>query len=242
MIKLSWPFSAIISGPSCCGKTVFIKKLIKNWDSVVDVPYDLIIWCYSECGSLPVTDTDLDMSKIEFYRGIPKDFHQHSGKKVLYIIDDLIMDLEKNKSVCELFVKSVHHKSISAILVLQNFFIKSNYLRTISLNAKYIVFFKSPRDPSQFNHLACQVYPSNPGSLTSIYTTVTEPPFSYLFLDLAPETNGAFRFRTDIFNKEHQTIFCPERLLNTINGFETCIVKGEQAYTLPVKKGPSPVA
>jgi hypothetical protein len=232
MTTIKWPFSAIVSGPSMCGKTVFIKNLLKNWNRIVDTDFDRVIWFFSESNSLPSID-DLDVpQKINFQCGIPQtfSFDQHEGEKVFYILDDLILDIEKSKNICELFIKAIHHKSISALLVLQNFFIKGNFMRTISLNCKYLIIFKNPRAVDQFNFLARQICPHNSKGLVTVYKRATLKPYTYLFIDLAADTNEAFRFRTDLFNDEFSTYFCPTNLLTEENGFCSEIVKGEQAY------------
>ena len=42
---------------------------------------------------------------------------------------------------------------------MQNVFIKNEEIRTISLNSHYLLVLKNPRDASQINHLAMQMYP-----------------------------------------------------------------------------------
>ena len=61
----------------------------------------------------------------------------------------------------ELFTKGSHHRNISLVLITQNLFHQGPSLRDISLNSKYIVVFKNPRDKTQIVHLARQVYAEN---------------------------------------------------------------------------------
>jgi hypothetical protein len=231
MLKLQYPFSMICCGSSGCGKSYFVQKLLENWRDTVDTPLDKIIWCYSDKNAIPDLKTDCN---VEFFDGIPVNFShpENDGLKTIYIIDDLMLDIEKNKQVCELFTRDVHHLGICVILLLQNFFVKGNYARTISLNSKYICAFKSPRDVSQFNHLAYQVWPDNPRALIKIYKESTFSPHSYLFLDLSQSINEALRFRTDIFNKEYSTCFVPSQYLKTEYGFKAETIAGKSLYSL----------
>jgi hypothetical protein len=61
--------------------------------------------------------------------------------------------------VSELFTKGSHHRNNSLVLITQNLFHQGPSSRDISLNSKYIVVFKNPRDNTQIVHLARQVYP-----------------------------------------------------------------------------------
>lgn len=139
------------------------------------------------------------------------------------------------KAVCELFTKGSHHKNISVILITQNVFHQGKYCRDISLNCKYLVLFKNPRDKSQVFPLARQVFPENPSSFVKVYKEATSKPYGYLFLDLTQTTNDVLRFQTDIFNIYYKTCYCPENLIKyeceKNESFE-----GSQAYTVCLKK------
>ena len=49
-------------------------------------------------------------------------------------------------------------------------------MRTISLNAHYLILFKNPRDASQINHLAKQMYPTKSKFMVEAYRDATLPP------------------------------------------------------------------
>ena len=138
------------------------------------------------------------------------------------------------KAVCELFTKGSHHRNLSVILITQNVFHQGKFCRDISLNCKYLVLFKNPRDKSQIYPLARQIFPENSGSFVKVYKEATSKPFGYLFLDLTQTTNDILRFQTDIFNKNYLTCFCPINLLNDCIKNET--IEGTQTYTVCFKK------
>jgi len=50
-------------------------------------------------------------------------------------------------------------------------------MRTISLNAQYIVLFKNPRDSSLFIHIAKQLYPHNSRFAHEAYVDATKHPY-----------------------------------------------------------------
>ena len=62
-------------------------------------------------------------------------------------------------------------------------------MRNISLNAHYIVLFKSPRGRQQISILARQVNPGRVQEFMKIYDKATSRPHGYLMLDLKPTTD-----------------------------------------------------
>ena len=65
------------------------------------------------------------------------------------------------KHIAELFTKGSRHRNISVIYVVQNIFDQGRETRNISLNAHYILPFKSPRDKQHISVLARQVHPGH---------------------------------------------------------------------------------
>ena len=133
-----------------------------------------ILWCYSQWQPLYAT-----MKDVEFRQGLPD---VRKLKSCLLMLDDMMDRLESE--VADLFTKGSHHKNISVIAVTQNVFHQSRFQRTISLNTHYMVPFKNPRDASQIQQLARQMYPKDPEYLVQVYERVmTLRPYSYLFID-----------------------------------------------------------
>ncbi len=110
----------------------------------------------------------------------------------------------------ELFTKGSHHHNLSVILILQNLFYRGKEMRTISLNAHYMVLFKNPRDASQITHLARQMYPNKPKFMVEAYRDATSSPYSHLFVDLKPDTEEHMRLRSNIFQGEYPTVYVPK--------------------------------
>ena len=82
-------------------------------------------------------------------------------------------------------------------------------MRTISLNAHYMILFKNPRDGSQITHLSKQMYPSRSKYMMEAYRDATSPPYGYLFIDLKPDTPEDMRLRSNIFPGEHTIVYVP---------------------------------
>lgn len=214
-LQLESPFTLIVSGPSSSGKTSWTCHFLNNLNDMVDKTVDQIIWCYAEensTHSVKKCINEEQLSRIKFVPGIPNEIDNPDNQSILYVIDDLMME-SYNKQVCALFTRGSHHLNLSIILITQNIFHSGKYCRDISLNAKYMCIFKSPRDGNQFRYLAKQIYPEASSSLYNVYKTITDDrAFSYLFIDLTQKTNHLLRFRTNIFNKNHTVIYCSPQL------------------------------
>jgi len=140
------------------------------------------------------------------------------------------MDSAYSTKVSEIFTKGSHRRNISLVLITQNLFHQGPSSRDISLNSKYIVVFKNPRDKTQIVHLARQ---ENFSSFHKIYLEVCEEPHSYLFLDLTLSIYDLLSFRTKIFPGELVRFLDLYRVMNRLKS---------QLHFLHVLKGAKPQA
>lgn len=199
-----------------------------------DKPIDEIIWCYAQENSLQSIKEHIDPKhKIKYVKGVPETFENPHNKSILIVIDDLMME-NYGERICSLFVHGSHHRGFSLIYIVQNLFASSRYMRTISLNASYLVIFNSPRARSQFKFLARQLLPEHPSSLYNVYKEATEErPFSYFFIDMTQKCPPLLRFRTNIFDKKQSIVFCNPETGRSVQ-HET--IKDESAYALCFEK------
>ena len=47
-LKLQHPFTLIIAGPSCCGKSTFVIPLLECREQLCDIVFKNVVWCHSE--------------------------------------------------------------------------------------------------------------------------------------------------------------------------------------------------
>ena len=89
----------------------------------------------------------------------------------------------------------------------QNLFDENKENRTINLNAHYMILFKSPSDATQVQHLARQMYPGDARFMAEAFRDATSAPYTYLLVDLKPDTPENLRLRSTIFPGELQTVY-----------------------------------
>jgi hypothetical protein len=206
------PFTCITGGPTSCGKTVFVSKFLQNIDVMIDQKIEEIIWCFGESQPMHEELKNSLSTPIKFIEGIPNlnDIASESKPPArLIVIDDFMR--EADGKVVDIFSKGSHHRNLSIIFITQNIFFQGKGARDMSLNAHYLVIFKNPRDRSQFQSMARQIYPENTKFITEAYADATSKPHSYLLLDMRQSTPDAFRFRTEIFPGENQFVYIPKR-------------------------------
>ena len=81
-LPLPHPFTALLAGPTGCGKTRFIFKLVDNVGRMIDPPPSRIVYCYGEYQQL-----FREYSGVVFRQGLPNVTDFDGSEPVLLIID-----------------------------------------------------------------------------------------------------------------------------------------------------------
>ena len=149
------------------------------------------------------------MEGIEFIEGLPSLNEFDGSKRSLVVLDDLMH--ETTDVVTKLFTRLSHHTNTSVVYITHNLFHANKKNRTITLNAQYLVLFKTVRDKSQIMHLSRQMYPGKSKHMVEAYTDATDESYSYLFIDLKPNTDEKQRLKGCIFpDDQHNYVYVPK--------------------------------
>ncbi len=192
------PFTALVAGPTGCGKTYFVSKLVEHARDLITPPPEEIIWCFSVWQAAYE-----EIRGVKFVEG--PNYELSPDKRTLLILDDL-MDCA-DKKLSNLFTKLSHHTDTSVVHVVQNLFDKSPGHRTISLNSHYIILFKNPRNLGQVDHLARQMSLGSGKYISDCYRDATANRFGYLLVDLTGHAPDELRIRTCIFPHEYTRVY-----------------------------------
>ena len=112
----------MLSGPTGCGKTVYVQKFLKDIDSVSNTRFNRIILYYGEWQS-GYKDLGKD---IEFSEGLLQSNDWVNDPKPKFIIlDDLMRESSPGEVIVNLFTKGSHHDNLALFLSLKTFFIKA---------------------------------------------------------------------------------------------------------------------
>lgn len=212
--RLLAPFSMGIFASRQSGKTVFTKNLLLNQERLIFPPFKKVIWVYK---SWQDSLNELQQQnggnfEIEFVDDLPNFEGMSKQENTVIVIDDLMSEASQNDQVQALFTRG-RHLNLSVIYLAQNLFHKGKHSRDMSLNTDYMVLFKNARDASQITHLSRQMYPANSKFLTwAFHDATSKEPYSYLFLDLKPNTHESLRVRSNILNEQYQIVYVPKSL------------------------------
>lgn len=196
-VLIKHPSPIIVSGPSGAGKTQLTRDIIENYDKTTTIRKEKIkvMWAYKMVESLkPFKNPKIEVS---FFEGVPTMNQIRNEKPDILVLDDLILQVAKNDNITEIFLMGSHHRNVTVFLLAQNIFAQGNAMRSISLQARYLIFMKSMRDQAQFKKMATQIaIPYQ--RLIRDYQKFTERPFGYICIDLSQETPLDIRLRTNI--------------------------------------------
>lgn len=206
MFVFKHPFTCLIAGPTQSGKTYFTRGLLENLDTLISPVPEKIVWCYGVYQEGFKTFP----SNVELREGLGALEELDGRQRTLIVIDDLMNDAGNTQEVADLFTKGSHHKNLSVIMIVQNLFHQSKIMRTISLNAHYMIVFKNPRDASQIGCLGRQLFPGKVNFLIDAYRQATLRPHGYLLLDLTQSTPDSRRVLSDILPDEDGFLYMPK--------------------------------
>ena len=209
MAVFKHPFTAIVSGPTKAGKTVWVKNLILNANRMIFLPPEEIYFCYTEWQPLY---HELANEGVQLIQGLPDmaKLKADTRKAKLLILDDLMQDMKKDKNLVQLFTRGSHHWNLSVLHIVQNLFFEG--LRTSRVNTQYVVLMKNPSDQLQASTLAKQLFPGKTHYFMESYKDACQEPYGYLFIDLSQDTPESLRLQTDVFPEQIPIVYIPRSI------------------------------
>ena len=208
MVKFVHPSTWLVAGPTGSGKTQWIAEVLRH--KFIEPQPERIVWVIGEWQNL-YNKIKLLLPLVKFVKGVSENLYDSFDPNVrnLVIMDDQMSEMGNSKVLSNYFTKGSHHRNLSIIYIVQNLFDKGKSQRNASLNTQYLVVFKNPRDSAQIDALGRQMYPHNPKFLSQVFADATTKPFSYLLLDLRPETPEQFRLRSNVLpvDAPHPTVY-----------------------------------
>ena len=160
--KFNHMFSMLVVGPSQCGKTHFVEKILtENCIHYPSTKRKHIDWYYNQWQPRYKSLQSALGDAIQFTQGLPdlsEDLHEISPKcNNILVFDDLMAQATDSPVLSKLFTQG-RHRNASVILLLQNMFPKGQFNTDISRNAQYLVLFRSPSDRKQIDIIAERIF------------------------------------------------------------------------------------
>jgi hypothetical protein len=168
-----------------------------------------IIYCYHDYQPGLFGQIKKDCPNVEFMQGVPESFGEEGATEPsLYVLDDQMPILAKKPQILSAFIRGSHHRQISIICVVQNFYSKG--LRDLTLQATHIIAFRPVRDTQWLLTLARQMSGGRKNQvMEDMLKSIDEIPYSYVCINL--DQAAKFRYSTFLFpNDPNFTIFKSE--------------------------------
>jgi hypothetical protein len=233
MFCFKHPTTLFIAATTHCGKTYFFISELKNKliDKLIQPKPHRIVWVYGAWQNA-YAELQRELPQTEFVKNYRPELHESFGARVrdLVVLDDHTENRSAHKfgtdSVVKFFTQGSHHRNMAVVYIVQNRFNQDKSMRTVSLNAHYIIVFKNPRGGTQMQTFDCQMFPGNPTPLLDAFkdaTTVTSDDSGtargYLLLDFHPTSCDALRMLTNVFH-ECPTAHVPQEYITgaRVNG------------------------
>ena len=193
----------MVIGPTNCGKTYWINRLLEN--DMFTQPVASILYCYGVYQDFyyQMRDNPSIRAPLHFHKGLPlqEDIDNlYNGEFHIIVLDDLMEKIVKSIEMQELFTKYCHHRNMTAIMVSQNVFQKGPNARTISLNTHIHVLFANKRDEAQVSILVHQLFCSKmKKKFLFMYDEHMKQCHAYLVRDCTPQYTSKIKVHADIF-------------------------------------------
>ena len=243
---LPHPFRMIIAGPSECGKTTFVCKLLEERSSMIDPPVSQVLWYSGNPKSAEKAKSSLSSKALEgvsFEEGIPdvNELTQHQeGEEEqsqlpnrLIILDDFMGNAEVEDKAFKLFTQESHHNNISVIYILQNYFYQSKGRVNIGRSASHVVMFNTPQDATPVTKLLHNMQGNlgserkrgrkGPSFVSKVVSHLADSGHGYLMMVLTQKAPQSTRIRTDIYTGEDNVFYVAQgatlapQLTKTVN-------------------------
>lgn len=199
--RLQAPFCMILSGATQSGKSTLTCRIIERRLEIINPPIQDVLYLYTEYQPKLFGELKAKVPHIQFHQGIPDDIADDQNRHKLVICDDLMTEMSKSNDAVNLFIRGSHHRNLSILFLVQNFFFKN--LRTLTMNAKYIVLMKNVRENGFASVLGRQMNcGKRNATLEYAWKDVMKQKYGYLVIDYDQNQNDKCRFRSSVFPEE----------------------------------------
>ena len=191
-----------VAGPSQCGKTVTLLKLLKRKSNFYPHPPKRIMWI---TGS-PVHDAQLENEILShypdsrFFYEIPHNLNELIQPYDFWIFDDLSGELQNNREFTNFFTKTAHHCQCLMAYLTQNAYEPGKDAATRTRNCAYQIFFNNKADVRWVNVLGQQLL-GNSKVFSNMFSHATREPYSCLLVDNRATTPSHEQFIGDAFTE-----------------------------------------
>lgn len=215
-LRFKLPGNIQLIGPSNCGKTTLLVKMLKRPDwyftSSDGKKIKNIIYCYNSAYQ-PIFDElrAHSTARIRFTKGLPTEnveelFNPNTTPAIL-VLDDLMQEVNKNADILQWITADGHHRNFGIIFTQQSLF--PNYKNTVQVRnnctTKFLWNFATDKQ-SVDKFLGKMERGKALKWLSEWYSQSTEKKHGYVVVSKHPkDANSMFMYRRCVLKKEGPT-------------------------------------
>ena len=175
------------------GLSALIKYILNNVD-------------YTQIAMMTSICDDDDFHALVCYEDEDEKYFLHVFERSFVVLDNLMAQSGADKRISDIFKQESHRRKLSLVYIVQNIFLQGRETRNITLNAHYIILFKSPRVKRQMSVLVRQVNTRHVQEFMKSYDEATKLPHGYLMLGLKPTSDYQHRLKSNVLPEEDITV------------------------------------
>jgi hypothetical protein len=142
------PALLVISGSTMSGKSFMCSKIVLAREQIIKPTPKKVIWVYGIWQDELFEQLRAQVPDIVFCNGM-SEFHNiqlDPDDNALVAIDDCLTSVSDSTDAVNLFTKTIHHKKLFVIYMVQSLYMKSKYNTLLQRQAGYIILFQNKRN------------------------------------------------------------------------------------------------
>ena len=188
------------AGPSQCGKTSTLCKLLASKEYFYPCPPKRVMWV-SGSGA-PNESIESKIKTIypasQFFYQVPENISEMVQEYDFWVFDDMASELKNNTCFTNFFTKTAHHKNCLMAYLTQNAYERGGECVTRSRNCAYQVYFNNKADCRWVRVLGDQLT-GNYKQFACMFKEATKHPYDCLLCDNRETTPANEQFIGNAF-------------------------------------------
>lgn len=173
-----------IAGPSQCGKTWTLCKLLENKANFFPHAPRRIVWISGSnvCDENLETKIKAMYPASQFFYHIPEDISSMAREFDFWVFDDMSSELKNNAEFTNFFTKTAHHKNCLMAYLTQNAYKQGRDAAMQTRNCAYQIYFNNKADRRWIRVLGDQLL-GNHKQFANLFQKAMQRPYNCLLLD-----------------------------------------------------------
>ena len=199
-----------LAGPSQCGKTSTLCKLLASKEFFDPHPPKRVMWVSGTRDEKLEREILQNYPKSQFLYELPQDLNEMVQERDFWVFDDLSAELQKNSAFTNFFTKGCHHNNCMLAYLTQNAYEHGKDSTTRTRNCAYQIYFRNKADIRWIRVLGQQLTGCSK-KFEAIFNEATKQPFSCLLCDNRVTTPANEQFIGNAFSSEPTYFLVPHK-------------------------------